>query len=221
MGFRQVITRRFVDEIQINEPSEYIAFLIPSKVQSTIYSYSPKIEVARHWKINDRFSINLTGLANWRWVSLTIEETERLDLTLVDELSTWTASSDGLKFTPENPATEEVNSKEQYWAISLVPQLRYAVNSRFGLTAAFGGIELTQKVKDDVESFVRAAPTWAIRANPSTWTLGVYGIFGGGEEQFFLNRKTYLPLFNKPSLVNSISRFNLQYINSILKSTHV
>ncbi len=183
MGFRQIITRRFINEFMISAPSDYIAFSITSKVQNTAYNYSPKIEVSRNWKLNNKFSINLTGLVNWRWVTLIIDEAEELGLTKTDEVSTWSVSSDGLTYKVGDPESEQTKSKEQYWSIGLSPQLRFAITPRFGLSATIGGISLSQKVKDDTENFVRSAPNLGIIVNPNSWTLGVYGIFGGAKEE--------------------------------------
>lgn len=178
-GFRHIVSKRFVDKYSLSETSEYVSFLVPSLVQNTTNLYSPKLEVARHWQLSKRLAINLTAVANWNWVILKIEEAEFLDLTKVEDVNNWNVSADGLDFKPSSGPITTDKSTKQSWSIGVFPQLRYAITNRFGLTAAIGGINLSQDVKDIDESFVKAAPNWSIQVNPSSWTFGLYGLLGG------------------------------------------
>ncbi|MFK7807873.1 MAG: hypothetical protein AB8F74_08765 [Saprospiraceae bacterium] len=178
---RKLLARRTVDEFQLEEQSEYVAFSVPLKTQSLVSSYSPKMEIARHWQLNKRFAINLTGVLNWRWSSTEVINILSLSLPVkVEELNGSEVSEDGLTIKPNDGSESSETTKEQYWSVQVFPQLRFAITPRLGLTANMGGLTLSQQVKDDAEDFVRSAPNWSIQVNPGTWSLGAYLLIGSG-----------------------------------------
>jgi hypothetical protein len=169
LGFRQIITNRFVKFFEAETSSTYIAFNIPAISKNTTYSYAPKAEIGRHWNVNQKFAISLYGALQWQWVTLLIEDAEALPLTKVSELNTWRNSNNGLTYTSEDPLIEKEKSNVQNWI---------AISSRFGLSATLGGIQLSQRIKDDSPTFVKAKPDWSVDINPRNWAFGVYGVLG-------------------------------------------
>jgi hypothetical protein len=183
LGFRQIITNRFVQSFDAETSSTYIAFSVPAISKNTTYSYAPKAEVGRHWNVNNKFAISLYGALQWQWVVVNMEHADDLPLTKVADLTTWSSSNNGLTYTSVKPVLETDQSTVQNWIVSVTPQIRYAINSRFGLSASLGGIQLSQRFKDDSATFVRAKPGWSVDINPRSWGFGVYGVLGAFGEK--------------------------------------
>ncbi len=178
-GWRRIVNDRTIPSVNAQEVSTLFMFSRQTKNKVTTASYAPRLEVARHWYFGKRLCINVFASAGWQLLRIKRETSTTLPVaTSVISLEGWTVSPNGLQFTPLNDNLMTTTDTDQYWLLDLSPQIRYAFAKRFGATATFGGFSISQEFKSTSAGFQKAAPNIGININPSTWTFGLYYLFG-------------------------------------------
>ena len=180
-GFRKIVSDRYIPSVILEETTDFVSFSVVTKNKSTTLSYAPQVEIARYWMIGEKLSVNLTGYMSWQLLTLRQEESDFLSFTPVSELTNWTMSDDGLRYSPTNKELETTNNEDQFWYLGIYPQLRYFFTPRFGMTAIIGGVSVSQEYKSTQADFIKAKPVLSVGINSSTWTFGLYYIFGSSD----------------------------------------
>ena len=181
-GWRYLVNKRHIPSISATETPVNIAFSPTTRFISTIHSYSPRVEVIRHWSVGKRCVLMLGSFAGWQFEIHKQEQSAPLQVITVADLTGWDVSNNGLQFTPVDQPLTTTRDKEKTWFAGIFPQIRYAITPRFGASAVVGGLIMSQRYDSTQPDFNRAAPDLTLNFNPTTWTFGLFYVFGKGDE---------------------------------------